>query len=229
MENNFGKETGILLLHGFAGDPDEIGPLRDYLIQRGYSVECPLLPGHGLSKKELSQTTHEDWIEAAEQAFLNLSGRYGKIVVIGFSMGGLLAVNLWNYGFSGMVTVNMPIYYWNPGIIARNLITDFRQYGRKYFGASGDKPFASMVEFQKLLTKTKPMLDNITCRTMVVQARDDDTAHYRSADYILKKVRADKTFYGPAHGGHQIFHSESGEEVCRAIESFIQITHSSLC
>lgn len=214
--------TGILLLHGFAGNPDEIKPLQDYLVQSGYSVECPLLPGHGLGRKELSKTTHGDWITAAEQTYFELSQKLGKIVVIGFSMGGLLAVNLWNYGFSGMVTVNMPVYYWNPKIIAANLISDFRQYGRKYLEASTDKPFSSMVEFQRLLAKTKPMLGNITCKTMVIQALDDDTVHYKSADYILNQIRADRDIYRPARGGHMIFHSESGDEACRRIESFIR-------
>lgn len=216
-----GKGTGILLLHGFAGDLEEVAPLREYLVRQGYTVESPLLPGHGLTKKDLSQTTHGDWISAAEQAYLALSGKCGKIIVIGFSMGGLLAVNLWNYGFSGMVTVNMPVYYWNPKVIAANLFSDFRQYGRKYLEASTDKTFSSMVEFQKLLAKTKPMLGNITCKTMVIQALDDDTVHYKSADYILKKVRADKILYRPSRGGHMIFQSERGDEVCSRIESFI--------
>lgn len=220
-EGNTRRDTGVLLLHGFAGDPAEIGPLRDYLIRKGYHVECPLLPGHGLGRKAMSEATHEDWIDAAQQAFLSLSEKYGRVVVIGFSMGGLLAVNLWNYGFSGIVAVNMPIYYWSFKNIVRNLFSDPRQYGRKYFMAATDKPFAAMVEFQKLLVKTKPMLGNITCKTMVIQAADDDTVHDKSADYILKRIRADKTVYRPARGGHMIFHSESGDEVCRRIERFI--------
>lgn len=215
-------KAGILLIHGFAGDVGEIEPLRDYLAQRGYVVMCPLLPGHGMTKKELSQTTCEDWIASAETAYLELLKSCGKIVVIGFSMGGLLAVNLWNYGFSGIVTINAPVFYWNPKIIMTNLITDFRKYGKKYFDVSTDKSLSSMLEFQKLLTKTKPMFGNITCKTMVVQAADDDTVHYKSADYILKRIRAEKAVYRPTHGGHMIFQSKSKDEVCNVIESFIQ-------
>ncbi|HWQ77574.1 MAG TPA: alpha/beta fold hydrolase [Anaerovoracaceae bacterium] len=216
------ENKGILLIHGFAGDPGEVAPLREHLIQRGYYVKSPLLPGHGLTKSDLSKTTHKEWITAAEQAYFDLSGKCGRIVVIGFSMGGLIAVNLCKYSFSGLVTVNMPIYYWNPGIIAANLITDFRHYGKKYLIASTDKSFFSMVEFQRLLTKTKPLLGNIACKTMVVQALDDDTVHHRSADFILKKVRTAETVFKLSRGGHQIFHSESGEEVCQAVESFVR-------
>lgn len=216
------KNDGILLLHGFAGNIEEIKPLLDYLTQRGYLVACPLLQGHGHTKKELSETTCEDWITSAERAYHALSEKCSRVFVIGFSMGGLLAVNLWNYGYSGLVTINMPVYYWNPKIILSNLITDFKQYGRKYLTASTDKSISSMVEFLKLLTKTKPMLDNVTCKTMVIQARDDDTVHYKSADYILKRIRAEKAVYRPTHGGHMIFQSSSGYEVCRRIANFIE-------
>lgn len=218
---NNSTATGVLLLHGFAGDLEEIRPLREYLERRGHRVECPLLPGHGQSKKELSAASCDDWIAAAERAYLGLSKQCERVIVVGFSMGALLAVNLWNYGFSGLVTVNMPVYYWNPKIIATNLIRDFPRYGKKYLDASSDKPLSSMLEFQKLLTKTKPMLGSITCRTMVVQALDDDTVHHRSADYILKKIRTEKTVYRPARGGHMIFQSVNGEEVCKRIEHFI--------
>ena len=215
------NKTGILLIHGFAGDVEEIAPLRDFLIQKGYAVNCPLLPGHGGTKKELSRATKEDWILSTEQAYLELSKRCDKIILIGFSMGGLLAVNLWNYGFSGLVTINTPVFYWNSKIIVTNLLTDFRKYRKKYYDVSTDKSLSSMLEFQKLLTKTKPMFGNITCKTMVMQALDDDTVHYKSADYIYNKVCADKSIYTLPHGGHMIFQSDSKDEVCKVIEGFV--------
>lgn len=216
------EKTGILLIHGFAGDVDEVGPLRDYLNEKGFLVECPLLPGHGGTKKELSKSTCSDWIASVERSYLDLSKKCKKVIVVGFSMGGLLAINLWNYGFDGMVTINTPVYYWNPRIIAVNLMTDFKKYGRKYIRVSTDKPLAAMLEFQKLLTKTKPMFENITCRTMVIQVLDDDTVHYKSADYLYKKICADKSLYKLPCGGHMILHSKSKDEVCKAIENFIR-------
>ena len=216
------NNTGILLIHGFAGDVQEIKPLRDYLIRRDYVVASPLLPGHGKTKKELGKSTRYDWIDAVEKEYLDLMRECSKVVVIGFSMGGLLAVNLWNYGFAGLITINTPVYYWNPKRIAINLISDFKVSGKRYLKASTDKSFSSMLEFQKLLTDTKPMFRNITCKTMVVQARDDDAVYYKSADYIFKRVSADKRIYKVPEGGHMIFQSESGQEVCRMIEDFIQ-------
>lgn len=141
------NDTGILLLHGFAGNPQEVEPLRDFLAERGYRVECPLLPGHGQTKSELSKTTHGDWTAAAEQAYLALSKECGGIVAVGFSMGGLLAANLWNYRLKGLATVNTPVFYWNPRIIAANLFSDFNRYDPNNMEATTDKSLSSMINF----------------------------------------------------------------------------------
>lgn len=214
-------KTGVLLLHGFGGNVDDVEPLKAYLEQRGYLVECPLLPGHGKTKRELSHVSYQDWINEAEKYYLRLSKKCERVFAVGLSMGGLLAINLWNYGFSGLVTINMPVYYWNPRVIAENLRSDFWGYGNKYLTAATDKSLASMVEFQRLLTKTKPLLSCITCRTLVIQAFDDDTVHYKSADYILRKVRADRSCYMPVEGGHMLFQSLAGGKVCEAVDRFM--------
>lgn len=178
------NKTGILLIHGFAGTPEEVRPLFETLEAKGYVVECPLLEGHGKTKRDLSQSNHQDWIASVEHAYLGLSQKCENVIAIGFSMGGLLVTNLWHYRFSGLVTINTPVYYWNPKIIVRNLFVDFKKYSRKYIKASTDKTVTTLLEFQRLLSKTKSMLGNITSRTLVIQALDDDTVYHKSADYI---------------------------------------------
>ena len=37
----------VLLLHGYTGSASEMRPLGEYLHKHGYTVLCPLLPGHG--------------------------------------------------------------------------------------------------------------------------------------------------------------------------------------
>jgi carboxylesterase len=220
------EEFGILLIHGYGGTPEEVRPLYDYFSSQGYLVESPLLPGHGKTKEALSRVSYRDWILCAEQAYLALLKNRKKIIVIGFSMGGLLAANLWQYGYSALITVNTPIYYWNPYRIMANMITDFPVYGKKYWEAAEGKPLSSMLEFQKLLTKTKAMFENITCRTMVIQTLDDDTVYHKSADFIHHKVCADKTLLKLPKGGHLIFQSSSCIEVCKEIEAFIYFNAS---
>lgn len=216
------NRIGILLIHGFAGKREELNPLYQSLIQKGYLVEMPLLPGHEGTKKELSSAKYEDWLTSVEQSFLSISKRCEDVYVIGFSMGGLLAAHLWNYKLAGIITINTPIYYWDLLRIAKNLFYHFKEYSRKYFMASTDKSLSSMVEFQKLLSLTKPMFGNLKCRTMVIHTLDDDTAHHKSADYIYKKVCANKSIIKLPVGGHLVFQSSSHQQVIEVIEQFIK-------
>jgi len=219
---NIVNKTGILLIHGFAGKVEDVAPLQDYLEERGYEVSCPLLSGHGSSKKALSDSTRQDWIDSAERAYLDLQQKYDDVVVIGFSMGGLLAFQLWNDKISGMITINAPFYYWNPKWIILNTVLDFKASVRKYGLAATDKTLSSMLEFLKLLIETKPLIQKISCRTLVIQALDDDTVHHKSAEAIIRRLRGEKSMYKVPRGGHMIFQSSSGEEVCRRIEEFLK-------
>lgn len=219
------KDTGILIFHGFGGETEDIRMLAESLTACGYTVEAPLLSGHGSTKKDLADTTYLDWITSAEQAYIRIAAKSNRIIAVGFSMGGLLTVNLWNYGFAGIITVNTPVYYWNFRNIVMNLLSDFRGNFHKYLKAANCSPFASLVEFQKLLFHTKPMFSNITSRALIIQAMDDDTVHHRSADYIYGKLCGEKSLYRVIDGGHMLFRSQRGPEICGVIENFVQKIH----
>ena len=91
-----GHGSGVLCLHGFSGTPFEIRPLAEALGELGYAVEAPLLAGHGGSLEDLARSRWPEWLLSAEAALDRLVERTGgrPAAVIGFSMGGLLALKL---------------------------------------------------------------------------------------------------------------------------------------
>lgn len=215
------KKIGILLLHGFAGSRDEVRPLYECLQGENYLIEMPCLTGHEGEKAKLAKAHYEDWILDAETSYLRLSEKCEKIMIVGFSMGGLLAVNLCHYNPTALITINTPIYYWNPKIIVENLYREPRTYLKKYVSASLSKPITALTQFQKLLTKTKPIFQKVECNALVIQALDDDTVHCKSADDIYHHLRGNKEIYKLNHGGHIIFQSENSEEVCSTIKLYL--------
>jgi carboxylesterase len=86
--------NGVLLLHGFTGNPQSMRPLAEAFANAGFSVELPLLPGHGTSPDDLATTRFGHWLEAAERAYQSLAARSDKVAVSGLSMGGTLALLL---------------------------------------------------------------------------------------------------------------------------------------
>ncbi len=86
--------SGVLVLHGFTGNPASMRPLAELLAKAGYSVELPRLPGHGTSVEEMLTTTWADWSLAAEEAFDSLDKHCDRVAVVGLSMGGGLAAHV---------------------------------------------------------------------------------------------------------------------------------------
>ena len=56
-----GGSHGVLVLHGFTGNPQSMRPLAEACAAAGFTVELPLLPGHGTAVEDMVPTRWEDW------------------------------------------------------------------------------------------------------------------------------------------------------------------------
>lgn len=108
MSHEGTTDVGVLVLHGFTGNPISMRGLADATAAAGHSVEMPLLPGHGTTIDDMLDTTWADWTAAVAAAHDRLAERSDRIVVMGLSMGG--ALTLWsglNLGnVVGLVCIN---------------------------------------------------------------------------------------------------------------------------
>jgi carboxylesterase len=84
--------TGVLVLHGFTGNPSSMTYQAKSFAAAGHHVEQPRLPGHGTTLADMQTTDWSDWSEAAAAAYDRLAERVENIVVIGLSMGGTLTL-----------------------------------------------------------------------------------------------------------------------------------------
>ncbi len=104
--------TGILLVHGFTGSPVSLRPLAELLAARGFAIDLPRLPGHGTTWRDMLPTRYEHWrahVEARVRAFAE---RAARVVVVGLSMGGTLALDVASGSgaqVAGVVTINAQI------------------------------------------------------------------------------------------------------------------------
>jgi carboxylesterase len=87
-----GSRDGVLVLHGFTGNPQSMRPLATAFADAGYSVELPRLPGHGTSVEDMMTTSWADWSGAALAAYDELAARCDRVLVAGLSMGGGLSL-----------------------------------------------------------------------------------------------------------------------------------------
>lgn len=89
-----GGPLGALLIHGFPGTPAEMRPLAEYLAGQGFTAYGPLLPGFGAEIARLGQTNRHVWLSAVRAAWADVQRRHETAVLIGFSLGGALALHL---------------------------------------------------------------------------------------------------------------------------------------
>jgi carboxylesterase len=89
-----GGPIGILLLHGFTGNPAAMRRIGEWLAARGHTVACPRYPGHGTSWKELGRTRWQDWVAEATRGLKEIDRRCESVVLLGLSVGGAMALHL---------------------------------------------------------------------------------------------------------------------------------------
>jgi carboxylesterase len=87
--------SGVMILHGFTANLESVCELFEPLGTLDIMVVAPLLRGHGAqSPEQLRGVTWQDWLDDAERCLKSTAGKDGKVVVIGHSMGALLALQL---------------------------------------------------------------------------------------------------------------------------------------
>jgi carboxylesterase len=83
-----------LLIHGFLGSPRELRPLAQELSSAGVTAHGVLLPGFGANIARLKEVRAEDWLAAARAAWEETREGSTRTTLIGFSMGGAVALRL---------------------------------------------------------------------------------------------------------------------------------------
>ena len=99
----------VVLLHGFTGVPTHFRPIAERLNRSGFTVNVPLLEGHGTTIDHLLETSYEEWIRGAELATRAVAD-HRTVHLAGLSMGGLLSIIVAaRTAATTITTINSPI------------------------------------------------------------------------------------------------------------------------
>jgi carboxylesterase len=82
------------VLHGFSATPHEQLWLCQALSTAGYTVFAPRLAGHGTDYRDLRRVHWRDWLASGLDAYYSLRQICQRVVLLGHSMGGALALTL---------------------------------------------------------------------------------------------------------------------------------------
>ncbi len=197
-----GGTSGVLVLHGFTGNPFSMRPLAMRLADAGYTVELPLLPGHGTQVEDLLDVTFSDLSKAALDSFDELSARCGRVAVVGLSLGGgltaLVAEN--RPSVAACVFINPMIQ--SPGVEIESGLAQLLEAGVETLDKMVEDikktdeselayeawPLRSLQTLFEGLTPVKAALATITAPSLLLSSRKDDTLSPDNGTAIFEAV-----------------------------------------
>lgn len=93
--------------------------VAEALAAKNFHVELPRLPGHGTVVDDMLPTRWSDWAGEAEAAYQRLRDRASRLVVVGLSMGGALALRIGadHAEIDGLVCINPVTQPQTPEIV----------------------------------------------------------------------------------------------------------------
>lgn len=89
-----GGRTGVLLIHGLTGTPNEMRWVGQGLNRAGFTVYGMQLAGHCGTEEDLLHTHWRDWYRSVCDAADMLRAKVDHLFVAGLSMGAILALKL---------------------------------------------------------------------------------------------------------------------------------------
>ena len=89
-----GAAPAVVAFHGYAGTAFEVRLVVEAAKDAGLAAYAPNLPGHGTNAHDLARTRFEDWVAGGEAALDSVLKDGAKAIVVGLSMGSLVAAHL---------------------------------------------------------------------------------------------------------------------------------------
>ncbi len=236
MPKSSNPRWGVLVLHGFTGHLKTVEGIKPYLKKHHLKYQFPVLRGHGTRFRDLVGVTDEDWYADAEKALLKLAQTVDKVVVVGLSMGGLIALKLGIHHpecVAGVVSVAAALKFKNPLAPYVSLLSRLIPYWPSPKGfidpiiAKQSKnyswfPTATFTSLFKLSKKIDHDLKKLKVPLLVLHSKKDQVIDPKSATSIYEKASSkDKTLQWFEKSGHEMMQDLEAKKVFEVILEFV--------
>lgn len=233
--------VGVVLTHGFTSHINCIDPLVPRLEKHGIPYRMPVLRGHGTKPADLRGVRWQDWVEDGQQAFDDLLNECEKVLPVGISMGGLVALHLAinNPAKTQAVVTLAPAFRLTSKLlplapliakVQKDIIfkPDSKAFWDEEAGRTNQNYMQSpsdalvrLIEFGKF-TANPRLLANITVPILILASSQDRTVVPSTASDLLNAVSSrDKQLKWFDKSGHEMLRDAEREQVLDAIEGFV--------
>ncbi|MEX3610199.1 alpha/beta fold hydrolase [Rothia sp. LK2588] len=233
------RRIGVLVLHGFTGSTWSMRPVTEFFADRGYAVEMPLLPGHGTHWKDMVPISRHDWLAAVDDAYWRLRTAGHEVVVIGLSMGGMLALReSVRRPVLGTAVINPFVVDPTPALRFSRLLSKvaFTTTGITSDIAMPDVdeggyhrvPLAAAAQLYLLGKETRPMLPALQTPVLYFRSATDHVVSDASHLYFQKIASCPVEFVPLPHSYHVATLDYDAPLICQRTLDFVQSLESRL-
>ncbi len=194
-----GGDTGCLMIHGFGGSPAETYELGQQLAARGHTVCGVRLAGHGGTAEAFYQSRWPAWLASVEQGYDQLRPRCRQVVVVGFSLGGVLGLLLTQRRpVAGLVTMGSRVLVGRtPRFVLAPLL--------RHVVGWRDPSLGATAELGGAVRHARRVLPLVQVPALVMHGRDDAIVAPANAEAILRGLAsAQKELVWWDNTGHQM-------------------------
>lgn len=194
-----GSGDAILLIHGFTSTPQSMLPVARYFSDKGYTVDVPLLPGHGTTTADLGATPWTAWLDTVSWSYAMLRDRCDSVTVVGQSLGGALAILLAaRENVDNLALINPAVFVDSPfaGLLGalRRLPFSVKAVGGHVEHSSATElcythiPLSAAHQVSLAFANARDAVADVEANTLLVTSSTDAVVHERSASFIRQAI-----------------------------------------
>ncbi len=236
--------VGILISHGYKSAPQEVAELSQFLNALGFKIYATRLKGHGTAPVNLKDVSWEDWYYSFQRGYAALQNICSKIILIGFSTGGLLGLLSCARKNSakklcGIVSINAALQlrdiksHMVPSINVWNEMLEKLHIEKGKFEYVDDQPenpeinysrnyLKAVEQLEKLMHICEKNLSKIFTEALIIQSDKDPVVNPVSGKIIYEKIHsAEKTLSELNFSNHVIIKGDRRDEVFEVIRKFL--------
>lgn len=236
-------KVGVLMVHGFAALPSEFNTFAEAVHTQGHAVLAMRLPGHGTAWPDMEGRTRHEWLTAVRTNYNILAAQVEKVVIIGFSTGGVLALTLAAekpQKLAGVASISAPYAVQDPNMqilplvmLVRNLfgwVPGVKKLLGSYgFGKPGNPhtyntvPVVAINELRLLIKGLAAALPQVQAPVLILQGTADSTVKASSAQSILAQLGSpEKELLWVKDGSHALIRENIGV-TWKELKKFIRL------
>ncbi len=242
-KNSTKNSKGILLVHGYLSSPKEMEEMAKYFNNLGFKTYSVRLKGHGTAPVNMENIEWQDWYSSLNCGYAALRLVCDKVIIIGFSTGGLLSLMAAfkkDNQLGGVVCINPALklndirakfasglHIWNE------LLEKFKiEKGQlRYVENHSENPdinysrnyIRGMEQLESLMDICEDNLEKITCPVLIVQSKEDPVIDNKEAKISLEKIKSNvKEFQEIDSLKHVIIRGQGSDKVFEVIRKFVE-------